>query len=523
MLWGAAAILLLLSAAALIAAVRGRRVGDAPHCRGCHFDLSGLGVADVCPECGRSLRDPRAIAAGQRRRRPVLLTVGLVLLLSALALGGLGLSASNSGWNARKPTWLLLFEATRRDGAARDAAGAELLTRHTNSSLTNDQLAALVAPALNVQADRTIDWEKSPWWPLLDGAFTAGVVNEEQLAAYLRNALGDLQLSLPDAMLADEPLPIRSNHTRPTMRGPQRLVPAQPVGFIASLVSAKLDGEPLKMSRDGRQAGDTWRWRGYWQGMSVTAATWGFSSNSLVTSTRPAIGEPHSLDAWTMPPGKHVLSLTYVIETYAAHSPDPVDGAPPGLVDSWTVTFDRPVDAFASPEQMCRLVGPEQAPGFDPTCTVESRVAGLRVQPPPARSAAPGTAQLMVHVNRGDRSPDGPWIVGRVELRHEGRPIETRSMGGRHDDPPEPAFLALGPPGRGFQGSGVYLLIPDQPHLQEVEVVLVPDIHEAARLGCSGDLWNEEIVIEGVKLDWSAFDDPKEAAGPSLQPSTARD
>jgi hypothetical protein len=81
-------ILLSLSLAAIVFGWRGRRVGDTPHCRRCRFDLTGLFPSQArCPECGNELRAGRAVVLGDRRRRWVLLTVGLILALGSVGLG----------------------------------------------------------------------------------------------------------------------------------------------------------------------------------------------------------------------------------------------------------------------------------------------------------------------------------------------------------------------------------------------------------------------------------------------------
>ncbi len=64
-------------------ALIGRRVGDAPHCRRCGYNLTGLDDPR-CPECGVE-RSPRTVRRGLRRKRKGLLALGITLATPALA------------------------------------------------------------------------------------------------------------------------------------------------------------------------------------------------------------------------------------------------------------------------------------------------------------------------------------------------------------------------------------------------------------------------------------------------------
>ena len=58
-----------------------RRIGDAPHCRKCDYNLTGS-VSEICPECGTP-RTPRNIRYGKRRRDVPRIVAGLVCLTIA--------------------------------------------------------------------------------------------------------------------------------------------------------------------------------------------------------------------------------------------------------------------------------------------------------------------------------------------------------------------------------------------------------------------------------------------------------
>jgi hypothetical protein len=81
-------LLAMLAGLVLVAlGVRGRRVGDHPHCRACGFDLFGRPESStLCSECGTDLNARRSVVVGVRRRTLWLVFVGLFLLSSGLGV-----------------------------------------------------------------------------------------------------------------------------------------------------------------------------------------------------------------------------------------------------------------------------------------------------------------------------------------------------------------------------------------------------------------------------------------------------
>src|SRR5687767_396658 len=87
----------LAAAAAVLYALRGRRVDDHPICHKCGFDLVGKPAASaVCSECGVDLGRKRSIRTGNRLRRRRLFALSLPVFLAAG--GWLGVV----GWGAAK-------------------------------------------------------------------------------------------------------------------------------------------------------------------------------------------------------------------------------------------------------------------------------------------------------------------------------------------------------------------------------------------------------------------------------------
>ena len=69
--------------------MRGRRIGDALHCRGCDYNLTGL-QSDRCPECA-SLLDEKTIAIGARQRRRGAIAISTLILVGSSGwLGWMG-------------------------------------------------------------------------------------------------------------------------------------------------------------------------------------------------------------------------------------------------------------------------------------------------------------------------------------------------------------------------------------------------------------------------------------------------
>jgi len=111
-LLGPGMILALLGASLLLAVVlhiigwRGRWIGDAPHCRACGQNLTGV-TSQQCPECGKTI-SVDSVVTGQRQRYR-----GALLIAAALALVSLsGLAVIGYG-QFKKVDWDII-RATRR-------------------------------------------------------------------------------------------------------------------------------------------------------------------------------------------------------------------------------------------------------------------------------------------------------------------------------------------------------------------------------------------------------------------------
>jgi hypothetical protein len=187
----------------IMLALRGRRIDDHPLCRRCRFDLVGIVVGIVvgvgvgvggrevrCPECGSKLDGPRSVYRGNRRRRPRLLAIGVLLLVAAgapmtILAGG---RAAGVDWNRHKPEWWLGGEARGRDAAAAGAAMQELAGRLRERRISPQLAQHLIALALERQADLNSPWAAG-WTSYLDVAHRSGVLTPEQVQRYLRHGV----------------------------------------------------------------------------------------------------------------------------------------------------------------------------------------------------------------------------------------------------------------------------------------------------------------------------------------------
>ena len=187
-MWWAVVSLGLLGVTGLLLAtlgVRGRRVGEHPTCRRCGFDLFGTPNAPVCNECGGDLTRRRATRVGHRRRRPWLLSLGVLALLPALLVGG---AAGYVAWRGvdlqpYKPAWWLVRDVAGRDATVADAAVAELVRRSDFNLIDDARRLAAVDALLLVQADAGRPWG-AKWGDWIEGLHAAGVVDADRFARY---------------------------------------------------------------------------------------------------------------------------------------------------------------------------------------------------------------------------------------------------------------------------------------------------------------------------------------------------
>ncbi len=531
MVWILAGAVGLVGCVFLMLGLMGRRRGDAPHCRSCNFELTGLVESEPdqaqseparpsrCPECGCDLHRPQAVAKGKHQRLVPLILVGGVVCVVALGLAALAVSASNSSYNSMKPTWLLIVEATKFHGKASDAAAAELLKRYSKKRLSPDQLKAIVPGAFHAQrVVKNSDWLQSPWIELLDAAFTKNLISEEQLAEYGANVFASMDARIPSAMLAGDSWPEGTGGVSYDLM-PDRnvpVVPAQPVYFTAPLIAASVDGKslPLKPKRSDRD-GEKPVWYGLANGYGLMGVSGSYTQRESTASCIVHDSESYDILPWHTTPGIHTIKLTYAVKVYAGMPPRRTgNGASPKLLASWTQTVEHTFTAYKTAEEIATLVGPDAYPGFHPVLTLSSMSSAkantidLDQWLPMSDGKPTYRVMMSIKLKPVNTTSNQPLLAGHIEFRHNGDTWVPVSSWKRTDGQYRKAFVALGLIDGTFYGgiSFVPLLPADFPHFDTVDVVLVPDLHEAARAGYQREIWNQEIVIKDVNLDWSAID-----------------
>lgn len=171
---------------------RGTRIDDHPLCRRCKYDMVGTdAIPKQCPECGSLLTKRRATRIGNRRRRRAMLTVGMVVSLLSLSIGGLlGWSqAKQFDWYPYKPLWMLSNEALSTVPRGQvNRPQREIHRRLEDDKLSDRQINGLIEKALSIQADETKTWDYF-WGDVIEAVWDKKRLTDDQLRRYLKTAV----------------------------------------------------------------------------------------------------------------------------------------------------------------------------------------------------------------------------------------------------------------------------------------------------------------------------------------------
>jgi len=195
--------------------LRGRRTGSEPRCKSCEYNLTCL-TSDRCPECGNPVTPPNVVR-GLRRKRPISLCVGAVLL--ALAMTALIERARRTNWYPHLPFRVLLILGQRDDPMAL----LELRYRFNGEhGLSDSQLRMLATACLDIHRSGVRPREYRQWMQLLAVIGSANKLTESEQARLFRQISPDLSVAWRPRVRKGRPIPLQiavtQAKTMPTMR-----------------------------------------------------------------------------------------------------------------------------------------------------------------------------------------------------------------------------------------------------------------------------------------------------------------
>ena len=445
--------------------LRGRRVGDHPHCRRCGHDLFGAD-SGACPECGADVTRPNTRKTGQFERRRGPLIVGLALLVPALLVAAAlaTLAARGYDWNRAKPGWWLVGDLA--DDARYLAVVGELQRRHDDGGLAAGTATAAADALLVRQADAD-----QPWHPdagnFIESLHHADSLGDGRWATYTAHAVVPVVLSRPVIRQGD-PLPmVLDLDSRPTTFGRAWLYGGVRSGAdrIYVNVSAELPGtdQPLQLQAIASSRSSGVATEGGVDVPGEVTADWpvGPRALRLTLECEAALDEENTRGYGAGRPlpgavaGRRTLDVDVEIEVLPPDAAQPLVEADPaqapaaGAVRGWPV----PPQAVASMRQPALVGLAFDADAFPPLADHDVY----------AQTAA-GRLRL------GKMSTGS----GPVEVNVHYAPAGDGWGGGRDDDP-----LA---------------------GLDAVDVVLVPDLAGALRRTEPQPVWHGEVRVPNVPV-----------------------
>lgn len=464
----AAAAAILLGAILLIFGLRGRRTDDHPLCRKCRFDLVGLpdlmnrarqqapdvpAAADAaparCPECGTEISGPRATRIGHRRRLRSVVILACVCLIAGLALSGA------AGWaSATQFNWNTIKPVW-------------WLKSESGSPNTPTAVAALSELTGRVKAGRLKTGDAAH-------LIARGLACQADTARAWIPEWGDfIQTAWGRGLLSEEQrLAYVRNAAQPrvvvrsrTIRGERcalqlhvsRARAGRRIALFLQprLVSAEIAGRALALPE----------WGGY---MGLSAGNSGALGNSITIDAEP---------------GEHVLRTEWAYR--AVETP----GASVPATPEWKVVVETPITVLPEGAELLRLVKDES---LRPAVRAAIRADPLSVRP--GGDGKVFLSSLLVFTN------PPVDLAFRVVLRSGGR-----------EWPGGTVVVKSGFSGQHAVGFGAE--VDDSFDARSMDVILRPSLNAATGTTDIFDVWDGEIVIENVPIDWPKPDAPAPGGG----------
>jgi hypothetical protein len=172
-------------------AIRGRVVARGRFCRGCKFDLAGLGNSETCPECGRDVTLPNATRPARRRNRWAMLIAAVLLTVSGTGMAAATQFPRGLAFYDKLPNWAIIH----LDWLGVDEARTVISYRSQDpKTFSESQWQTLLRRGLAHQADPTVPWDPR-WGDVLGRGFIAERMTKAQMAAYIGRAfVADVQI-----------------------------------------------------------------------------------------------------------------------------------------------------------------------------------------------------------------------------------------------------------------------------------------------------------------------------------------
>lgn len=436
-----------LGVALLFLGLRGRRIDDHPLCSRCRFDLVGLPVlsdgagpagAARCPECGADLSRPRATRTGHRRRFRLLIGVASVVLLAGIGLAGA------AGWGAAtKFNWNTVkptwWLKDEAQGPHAPKAAAAIL--ELTERLKKNRLGPASA-AILIERGLALQADRDRIWIPEWGDLINAAGNQDLLTDEQRLAFArssvEPRVTIRSRLRRGEANAIEVHFWR------NRTGRSAPIMLQPALVSAYLDGRPI----------------------AAPALTGRVSPRHGGAS---AIGNSITIDA---EPGEHIL------KTIWSYSVLDATGRRPSVPLEWQRTVETPITVLAEDAELVRLVKNESI-----RREMEAAIHADPIQLAPARDGRYSFNHQFTFRNLpADAAFDVIWCAGEREWT-VGTISGTRGSG-HH--------------GRGYGGDA-----PDlDPAATTVDIILRPSLKAAARTTDILDIWDGEIILEDVPIEW---------------------
>ncbi len=223
-----AIVLMIMAIVLLTVGLRGRLLERGSFCRRCRFDLQGLDTdAPACPECGSDLRAPEATRPVLRRRRPLVLTLGGLLLLGGIGMGTVALTGTVGSLYKVMPDRVVLYASQWGSDEALD----ELLVRLTAAKPIEQWVwDNAIEMGLGYQADTSLKWDPR-WGEVISLAWKRNQLSEEQKLQFAINAQ-EIEYLVRDRMRVDDrfiPDVVKETSTRGTA------INSYQTGYVLSL------------------------------------------------------------------------------------------------------------------------------------------------------------------------------------------------------------------------------------------------------------------------------------------------